>query len=228
MSACGGSSEDPTGEGTLATIASNSSGTPVPSFAEISNGSRPGGPNKSLWWRWRAPHNSRSFVQLGYGILPDVTLAVYTGSSVETLTLVGNTGTYMQYSYARNRAIFRKGGEDVAPFLEKRRQTLNIQAEPIRPFRADRDKLFDIIENLLTAYPHHAIWAEESGKVFTLDFDEGEDNVAAAAEDDYSQTLLSEDFAAKDEAPANVFENERLHLFHLIVSLIVWIMHTRA
>src|SRR5207249_5444134 len=32
------------------------------------------------------------------------------------LAMAGNTGTYMQYAYARNRAIFRKGGEDVAPY----------------------------------------------------------------------------------------------------------------
>ncbi|HXG11077.1 MAG TPA: arginine--tRNA ligase [Gemmataceae bacterium] len=32
------------------------------------------------------------------------------------LAMDGNTATYMQYAYARNRNIFRKGGEDAGPF----------------------------------------------------------------------------------------------------------------
>ena len=32
------------------------------------------------------------------------------------LAMDGNTATYMQYAYARNRSIFRKGGEDEAVF----------------------------------------------------------------------------------------------------------------
>jgi arginyl-tRNA synthetase len=32
------------------------------------------------------------------------------------LAMTGNTATYMQYAYARNRSIFRKGGEDVTPY----------------------------------------------------------------------------------------------------------------
>jgi arginyl-tRNA synthetase len=32
------------------------------------------------------------------------------------LAMNGNTATYMQYAYARNRSIFRKGGEEVARF----------------------------------------------------------------------------------------------------------------
>ncbi len=32
------------------------------------------------------------------------------------LAMQGNTATYMQYAYARNRSIFRKGGEDVTPY----------------------------------------------------------------------------------------------------------------
>ncbi len=31
------------------------------------------------------------------------------------LAMDGNTATYMQYAYARNRSIFRKGEEDAAP-----------------------------------------------------------------------------------------------------------------
>ena len=32
------------------------------------------------------------------------------------LAMDGNTATYMQYAYVRNRGIFRKGNEDPAPF----------------------------------------------------------------------------------------------------------------
>jgi arginyl-tRNA synthetase len=32
------------------------------------------------------------------------------------LAMDGNTATYMQYAYARNRSIFQKGDEDAAPF----------------------------------------------------------------------------------------------------------------
>lgn len=35
------------------------------------------------------------------------------------LAMNGNTGTYMQYAYVRNRGIFRKGGEDVQRFRER-------------------------------------------------------------------------------------------------------------
>src|SRR5262249_2117285 len=40
----------------------------------------------------------------------------YVFSWGKMLAITGNTGTYMQYQYARNRAIFRKGGEDVQPY----------------------------------------------------------------------------------------------------------------
>jgi len=38
----------------------------------------------------------------------------YVFSWEKMLAMNGNTGTYMQYAYARNRSIFRKGGEDAA------------------------------------------------------------------------------------------------------------------
>jgi arginyl-tRNA synthetase len=40
----------------------------------------------------------------------------YVFSWDKMLAMDGNTATYMQYAYVRNRGIFRKGGEDVAPF----------------------------------------------------------------------------------------------------------------
>jgi arginyl-tRNA synthetase len=39
----------------------------------------------------------------------------YVFSWPKMLAMSGNTGTYMQYAYARNRAILRKSGEDTAP-----------------------------------------------------------------------------------------------------------------
>lgn len=52
---------------------------------------RPGGPNKSLWWRWTAPYNSTgAAAQIGLGTLTNVTLAVYQGSSISTLRVVGS------------------------------------------------------------------------------------------------------------------------------------------
>jgi arginyl-tRNA synthetase len=39
----------------------------------------------------------------------------YVFSWDKMLAMNGNTATYMQYSYARNRSIFRKGGENVEP-----------------------------------------------------------------------------------------------------------------
>ncbi|MEW6159658.1 MAG: immunoglobulin domain-containing protein, partial [Verrucomicrobiota bacterium] len=51
---------------------------------------RSGTSNKSLWWRWHAPINcSAANVINGFGTLNNVTLAVYQGSSVDTLRLVG-------------------------------------------------------------------------------------------------------------------------------------------
>ncbi len=38
----------------------------------------------------------------------------YVFSWEKMLAMTGNTGTYMQYAYARNRSIFRKGGVDVS------------------------------------------------------------------------------------------------------------------
>jgi arginyl-tRNA synthetase len=40
----------------------------------------------------------------------------YTFDWDKMLAMEGNTAAYMQYAYARNRSIFRKGGEDVARF----------------------------------------------------------------------------------------------------------------
>jgi arginyl-tRNA synthetase len=40
----------------------------------------------------------------------------YIFSWEKMLAMTGNTGTYMQYAYARNRSIFRKGGEDPARY----------------------------------------------------------------------------------------------------------------
>lgn len=40
----------------------------------------------------------------------------YVFSWPKMLAMNGNTATYMQYAYARNRSIFRKGGEDAARF----------------------------------------------------------------------------------------------------------------
>jgi arginyl-tRNA synthetase len=40
----------------------------------------------------------------------------YVFSWSKMLAMNGNTATYMQYAYARNRSIFRKGGEDAARF----------------------------------------------------------------------------------------------------------------
>ena len=52
---------------------------------------RPGGPNKSIWWRWTAAYNSTgAAAQVGLGTLTNVTLAVYQGASISTLRLVGS------------------------------------------------------------------------------------------------------------------------------------------
>src|SRR5208337_1257097 len=40
----------------------------------------------------------------------------YVFSWPKMLAMNGNTATYMQYAYARNRSIFRKGGEDAERF----------------------------------------------------------------------------------------------------------------
>lgn len=49
---------------------------------------RVGGVNKSLWWRFRVPHNCQASIRDDYGTLRDVTIAVYSGSTLETLTTV--------------------------------------------------------------------------------------------------------------------------------------------
>jgi arginyl-tRNA synthetase len=43
----------------------------------------------------------------------------YVFSWEKMLAMTGNTGTYMQYAYARNRSIFRRGGVDPAHFRTK-------------------------------------------------------------------------------------------------------------
>jgi hypothetical protein len=45
--------------------------------------------NKSLWWRWDVPVTSLDAnARLGQGIIEHATVAVYQGSSVDTLTLI--------------------------------------------------------------------------------------------------------------------------------------------
>lgn len=50
---------------------------------------RDGAPCKSLWWSWQAPKNGRSWVGNYFSLATNLSFAVYTGSSIDTLTLVG-------------------------------------------------------------------------------------------------------------------------------------------
>jgi arginyl-tRNA synthetase len=51
-----------------------------------------------------------------YADLSQNRLSDYVFSWDKMLAMEGNTGTYMQYAYVRNRGIFRKGNEDVQRF----------------------------------------------------------------------------------------------------------------
>ncbi len=71
----------------------------------------------------------------------------------------GNTATYMQYAYVRNRGIFRKGGEEVAPFRtapplpsldQKEERGLALQL--VRFHEALDAAAQDYRPNLITAY----------------------------------------------------------------------------
>lgn len=66
---------------------------------------RVGGINKSLWWRYRVPHNCQVSIRENYGTLRDVTIAVYTGAALETLTLVAK-------GYKTNGVFFSATGGD--------------------------------------------------------------------------------------------------------------------
>lgn len=60
---------------------------------------REGGPNKSLWWKWRpAVNRPGAAVRLGYGTLTNVTFAVYHGVSVDTLQLLAKGGDRVFFS----------------------------------------------------------------------------------------------------------------------------------
>jgi hypothetical protein len=50
---------------------------------------RDGAPCKSLWWKWQAPQNGRASFGNNNSLATNLMFAVYTGSSVEALTLVG-------------------------------------------------------------------------------------------------------------------------------------------
>jgi hypothetical protein len=58
---------------------------------------RPGGPNKSIWWRWVLPNSGLATVANWEGTLRNVTLAVYTGNSVDTLSLVAKGADAVQF-----------------------------------------------------------------------------------------------------------------------------------
>jgi arginyl-tRNA synthetase len=75
------------------------------------------------------------------------------------LAMDGNTATYMQYVYARNRAIFRKGNEDpqvyrhnpLVPYLEHPAERA-LALQVLRFGEALRDAADDYRPNLITAY----------------------------------------------------------------------------
>jgi hypothetical protein len=49
-------------------------------------------PTKSLWWNYQPPHNGSLGISCDRSLLTNITVAVYTGNSLDTLTLV-NKGT---------------------------------------------------------------------------------------------------------------------------------------
>ena len=75
------------------------------------------------------------------------------------LAMNGNTATYMQYAYARNRSIFRKGGEEVDRF--RKQPPLPTLESPHE--RMPALQLLRLEENLTTAAlgvsaePHHVV-----------------------------------------------------------------------
>jgi hypothetical protein len=59
---------------------------------------RAGSSNKSLWWRHTVTFNSRVWIKDNDGILPDLTLAAYTGDTVQTLTLVAKRTNSLDFN----------------------------------------------------------------------------------------------------------------------------------
>src|SRR5207237_691472 len=44
---------------------------------------------KSLWWKWQAPANGSASISSAGSLVPDVVLAAYQGTAVESLRLLG-------------------------------------------------------------------------------------------------------------------------------------------
>ncbi len=53
-------------------------------------------PQKSLWWKWRAPFHGTLLLDPGLSFVTNVVFAVYQGFSVETLQLVGKATNVLQ------------------------------------------------------------------------------------------------------------------------------------
>jgi hypothetical protein len=67
---------------------------------------RPGGPNKSLWWRWIQPNSGDTQISNWEGALRDVTFAVYTGTAVDALTLVAKGEGYLRFAGTAGQSYY--------------------------------------------------------------------------------------------------------------------------
>src|SRR5262249_11299123 len=83
----------------------------------------------------------------------------YTFDFDKMLAMEGNTATYMQYAYARNRSIFRKGGEEVERFRQspppailKKPQERSLAVQLLRFEDALRGAAAEYKPNLITSY----------------------------------------------------------------------------
>jgi len=111
---------------------------------------KPGGPELSAEQRRRIAETV-GIGALKYADLAQNRTSDYVFSFDKMLAMNGNTGTYMQYAYARVRSIFRKGGVDAAA-LDAKGAALLLETPEERALGLQLLRLSEALDQVLADY----------------------------------------------------------------------------
>jgi hypothetical protein len=93
-------------------------------------------PQKSIWWQWQAPLYGTVYLDSGSSLVSNVTLAVYTGDSLETLKLAGKGTGYFYMSVKGGETYYIAGAVptnafgDIANYLQYNNQSSGTHTIP--------------------------------------------------------------------------------------------------